>query len=121
MVNKKKTPKPLAEQALEGLAICSQSYREQLDYLLIDLDLGTFTPLIKRLSEAKDAKGMQQLEALLRAVFNKLLVEKNALNKEFLAKDIEMNPEIGVQLQKILGNQGQAVTSTGAKQTKPRF
>lgn len=116
----KKVIKPLIDQSLQKMEICSETYRQQLDYLLIHLDLETFTPLIKRLSDAKDAKGMQQLEALLRAVFNRLLVEKNTLNKEFLAKDIEMNPEIGIQLQKILGHT-QSESSTGAKQTKPRF
>lgn len=119
---KKKEIKPIVEQSLSGLSICGEAYRQQLDFLLIHLDTEMLTPLINKISEAKDFKGMQQLEAVLRKNFSLFIIKKNELNKEFLAKDIEFNPELGVQLKKIMGHlPGELAQPNQGEGRKPRF
>ena len=116
MVPKKKLEKPMIEQSLSGMGICGDAYRQQLDFLLIHLDSEMLIPLINKLADAKDYKGMQQLEAVLRKNINYFIQKKNDMNKEFLNKDIEFNPELGVQLKKIMQH-----TKSEENTTKPRF
>lgn len=116
MISKKKIAKPLVEQSLSGMGICAEAYRQQLDFLLIHLDVDLLTPLINKLAEAKDSKGMQQFEAMLRKSFNHFAAKKVELNQELLIKDIELNPELGVQLKKVLHQ-----INTDQPTTRPRF
>ena len=116
MVPKKKLEKPIVEQSLDGLAICGDAYRQQLDFLLIHLDTEMLIPLINKLADAKDYKGMQQLEAVFRKNINYFIQKKNDINKEFLNKDIEFNPELGVQLKKVMNH-----IKDEHNTTRPRF